>query len=223
MASVSTYFIKYRATALGIAAAGSSIGGVIYPIMLQNLFVSVDFGWGVRISGLVSAVCCIIATIAVSSLSPSKRADVYIGAKTFADTRYILLAIGSSLVALGLFIPFFYIVKYAQHLSISPKKTFYVLAVMNAGGVFGRIAPAYLSDSLGRFNLLTPSAFFSGLSCLVFWIFTKSLASLMMFAAVYGFFSGAFISVITPCVAQISDIRQIGIRIGMLYSIISFP
>lgn len=101
--------------------------------------------------------------------------------------------------------------------------SFYVLAVMNAGGVLGRIAPAYLSDTVGRFNLLTPSAFFSGLSCLVFWMFTKSLVSLMLFAVTYGFFSGAFISVITPCVAQISDIRQIGTRIGMLYTIISFP
>ncbi|KAG6914596.1 hypothetical protein DXG01_016430 [Tephrocybe rancida] len=215
-------------------------GGVVYPIMLQHLFVSVGFGWGVRISGLVSAACCIMATLAVRSLSPPKQTGLSIGVKTFTDTRYVLLAIGSSLVALGtcnndiwergcshvvpgLFIPYFYIVKYAEHLSISPKKTFYVLAVLNAGGIFGRIAPAYLSDSLGRFNLLTPSAFFSGLSCLVFWIFTKSLVSLMIFAAVYGFFSGAFISVITPCVAQISDIRQIGIRIGMLYTIISFP
>lgn len=100
---------------------------------------------------------------------------------------------------------------------------FYVLAVMNGGGVLGRIAPAYLSDTIGRFNLLTPCAFLSGLLCLVFWLFAKSLVSLMLFAALYGFFSGAFISVITPCVAQISDIRQIGIRIGMLYSIISFP
>jgi hypothetical protein len=49
------------------------------------------------------------------------------------------------------------------------------------------------------------------------------LVALMLFAAVYGFFSGAFISLITPCVAQISDISQIGTRIGMLYSIISVP
>ncbi|KAG5641469.1 hypothetical protein DXG03_005121 [Asterophora parasitica] len=123
----------------------------------------------------------------------------------------------------SLFIPFFYIVEYARHLSLPSQQLFYVLAVMNAGGVSGRIAPAYLSDFLGRFNLLTPSAFFAGLSCLVFWTFAKSLASLMVFAATYGFFSGAFISVLTPCVAQISDIRQIGIRIGMLYTIISFP
>lgn len=94
---------------------------------------------------------------------------------------------------------------------------------MNGGGIFGRIAPAYLSDTIGRFNLLIPSAFLSGFSCLVIWLFAKNLTTLMVFAVLYGFFSGGFISVITPCVVQISDIRQIGTNIGLLYSIISFP
>lgn len=44
-----------------------------------------------------------------------------------------------------------------------------------------------------------------------------------MFAGVYGFCSGAFISVIAPCVAQISETREMGMRIGMLYTITSFP
>ncbi|EAU80861.2 hypothetical protein CC1G_03037 [Coprinopsis cinerea okayama7 len=148
LASVSTHFLKYRATALGIAAAGSSF---------------------------------------------------------------------------GLFAPFFFIVEYARHLSIPNTTAFYVLAVMNAGGVFGRIAPAYLSDRVGRFNLLFPSALFSGLSCLVGWFWTKDLVGVMVFAAVYGFWSGSFISLITPCVAQISNLGEIGTRIGMLYTIISVP
>lgn len=224
LASVSTHFSKYRATALGIAVAGSSIGGVVYPIMLQRLFGSLNFGWGVRVSGLVSGVCCAAATLIVTSLPSPKTADTCtLNIKTFADSRYVLLAIGSSFVSLGLYIPFFYIVEYAHQLSIAPRMSFYVLAIMNAGGFFGRVSPAYLSDSVGRFNLLMPSAFFSGLACLVFWMFAKSLVAVMLFAVVYGFFSGAFISVITPCIAQISDIRQIGTRIGMLYSIISFP
>jgi MFS family permease len=123
----------------------------------------------------------------------------------------------------GLFIPFFYIIDYAHDLAIPTRMTFIVLAVMNAGGVIGRIAPAYLSDSIGRFNLLVPAAFLSGVLCVLFWMFARALVPLMLFAAAYGFTSGAFISVITPCVAQISDIRQIGSRIGLLYSIISFP
>ena len=106
---------------------------------------------------------------------------------------------------------------------MSDHMAFYVLAVMNAGGVLGRIAPAYLSDRLGRFNLLVPSAFLSGLSCIVFWFFAKSLVSVMLFSVVYGFLSGSFASVVNSCVAQISDMSQMGTRTGMLYSIISFP
>jgi MFS family permease len=124
---------------------------------------------------------------------------------------------------LGLFTPFFYIVEYARHLSISDRMSFYVLAVMNAGGIVGRVAPAYLSDRLGRFNLLFPSALFSGLACIIGWLFTKDITALMAFCALYGFFSGAFISLITPCVAQISDLSEIGMRIGMLYTTISVP
>ena len=113
--------------------------------------------------------------------------------------------------------------EYAKYLSISDDMAFYVLAVMNAGGVLGRIAPAYLSDKVGRFNLLIPSAFLSGLSCLVFWFFAKSFVSVMLFSVVYGFLSGSFVSVVNPCVAQIFEMSQMGTRLGMLYSIISFP
>lgn len=101
--------------------------------------------------------------------------------------------------------------------------SFIVLAVMNAGGVFGRIAPAYLSDRVGRFNLLVPSALLCGLSSLALWLPAQSFVLIVIFSVMYGFFSGAFISVITPCIAQISDIREIGRNIGILYSVISFP
>ncbi|KAJ6622076.1 MFS general substrate transporter [Mycena sp. CBHHK59/15] len=216
LSSVSTYFCKYRATALGIVASGSSFGGVMYPIMLQRLFQTVGFGWGVRISGLLSGVVCCIAIM-------TQRGACCKLSETLKDARFVLLAAGSCLVALGLFIPFFYIVDYAHDLAIPAHMSFIVLAVMNAGGVIGRVLPAYLSDAIGRFNLLAPAAFLSGLLCVLFWLFAKSLVPLMLFATAYGFTSGAFISVITPCVAQISDIRQIGSRIGILYSIISFP
>ena len=123
----------------------------------------------------------------------------------------------------GLFIPNFYIVDYAQAHNIESSTAFYVLAVLNAGGVVGRVAPSYLSDVFGRFNVLVPCAFLAGLATLVFWPFARSVAPVMLYAATYGFFSGAFNALIMPCIAQVSEIREIGSRIGMLYSIISFP
>jgi MFS family permease len=122
----------------------------------------------------------------------------------------------------GLFTPNFYIVNYAVSRNISPTTAFYVLAALNASSIIGRILPAALSDVFGRFNLIVPCLFLTGLSTLVLWSFANTLGLLIFYAIVYGFFSGAFNALIVPCIAQISDIREIGMRIGMLYSILSF-
>lgn len=240
LASVSTHFTKYRATALGIVAAGSSVGGVVYPIILQRIFISHGFRIGVLVSGLASAVACVVSALTVTTASkPTSPSHLLSGAKpkpkvqrklfdlkSITDTRFALLVVGSCFVALGLFTPFFYIVEFAHKLTtrtLEPFNAYYVLAILNAGGILGRVAPAYLSDRLGHFNLLFPAAFLSGLSCVSLWMGARSIATLLAFAAVYGFFSGAFVSLITPCVVQISEGREIGTRIGMLYTIISLP
>ncbi|KIK70008.1 hypothetical protein GYMLUDRAFT_535541 [Collybiopsis luxurians FD-317 M1] len=224
LSCVSTHFVKYRASATGLAVAGSGLGGVVFPIMLQDLFERVGFGWGTRISGLLCGVLCGISVITVTSTRPAGQTPTQLsGLKFLKDSNFMLLAAGGSLVALGCFIPYFYVVDYAQSLGIPSHMAFIVLALMNAGGIFGRVAPAILSDKIGRFNLLAPASFIAGLLILVSWIFAHNLATLIVFSVLYGFFSGAFISVVTPCVAQISDIREIGSRIGLMYSILSFP
>ena len=122
LSSISTHFSKYRATALGVAIAGTSVGplflflyfiflninlfpgGVVYPIVLECLFSKVGFSWGVRISGLVSAVICAIATLMVSSLFTQRKTAPYFDIRTLADIRFALLATGSIFVLLGEFI-----------------------------------------------------------------------------------------------------------------------
>ena len=122
LSSVSTHFSKYRATALGVAIAGTSVGelswdyfsfylfifgfpgGVVYPIILQSLFVHVGFGWGVRISGLVSSVICAISTLMVSSLFIQRKSAPYFDISALTDIRFALLATGSAFVLLGEFI-----------------------------------------------------------------------------------------------------------------------
>ncbi|KAL9038726.1 MAG: hypothetical protein Q9214_005167, partial [Letrouitia sp. 1 TL-2023] len=43
----------------------------------------------------------------------------------------------------------------------------------------------------------------------------------ILFAAFYGFSSGAFVSLAPALVAQISDIRQIGVRTGSMFAVVS--
>lgn len=54
-AIVAQYFDKKRAAAMGIVASGSSIGGVVFPIVLSKLLngTNIGFGWSMRIIGFI--------------------------------------------------------------------------------------------------------------------------------------------------------------------------
>jgi MFS family permease len=106
----------------------------------------------------------------------------------------------------------------------------YILAIMNVGGLIGRVVLSALSDRIGRFNILFTSALLSGLACLALWLPTPfvsasggRIALEVTFVLSFGFFSGGFIALINVCVAQISKTEEVGSRIGLLYCLVSFP
>ena len=62
---------------------------------------------------------------------------------------------------------------------------------------------------------------FSAIIVLALWLPSNGNAPIIVFAALYGFSSGAFVSLAPSLVAQISDVRQIGVRNGSLFAIVS--
>ena len=62
-----TWFYKQRGIAVGIAAAGSSLGGVIFPIMVQRLVTEVGFGWTMRICAFLVLGLLIVANVFIKS------------------------------------------------------------------------------------------------------------------------------------------------------------
>lgn len=82
---------------------------------------------------------------------------------------------------------------------------------------FGRILPAYLADRIGAFNVMIMFALLSGVVSLALWLPATGNSAIIVFASLYGFASGCILSIIPAMVAQISDIRQFGVRSGALY------
>lgn len=135
----------------------------------------------------------------------------------------------------GFYVPSFYIAEFVQVQADNPGSpedhiSIYIITIMNAGGLIGRILPSVLSDRVGRFNILFLSAFLSGVSCMCLWLPTsfvlapgKRIALEVAFASSFGFFSGGFIALINVCIAEISGAGKVGTRIGLLYCLISFP
>ena len=53
------------------------------------------------------------------------------------------------------------------------------------------------------------------------WIPSRSNAPIIVFAALIGFTSGAFVAMVAAVIGQISEIRQIGVRNGTNFFIVS--
>lgn len=65
-------------------------------------------------------------------------------------------------------------------------------------------------------------SYFTGILVLALWLPSSSNAAYITFAALYGFASGAFVSLAPAQIAHISKVEQIGIRTGVMFSIVSF-
>ena len=71
---VSTWFFQKRGAALGLVAAGSSLGGVIFPIMVVHLIPEVGFGWTMRICAFLILALLVFANLTVRSrIQPTRR------------------------------------------------------------------------------------------------------------------------------------------------------
>ncbi|KAF2457834.1 MFS general substrate transporter [Lineolata rhizophorae] len=222
VAILSTYFTTKMATAMGIAAAGSSLGGVIYPILFHKLIPQVGFPWAARVMGFT-----LLATVVVTNLVmkvrvlPASRRKI-IDRLAFRDPPFVLFVLGAFLAFMGLYAPFYYIQLYSIELNITGGDlTFYLLSIINAASVFGRVIPNFIADRTGPFNMMIPCAIFTGILALCL-IPIRSIAPLIMFCLLYGFFSGAFVSLPPTILVHLSPSRGIvGTRMGMCFAIVS--
>lgn len=216
------YFKKKRGLANGIAASGSSIGGVIYPIMFHKLQQQIGFPWATRVVGFVVLGTCSISLslLRMRFVPTQKRALIQLSA--FKDIHYVIFCVAMFLGFLGFYNFLVYVQSYAIQTGIvNDNLGFYLLSMLNAASSFGRITPNFIADHTGPLNMLAPAA--TATATLAYcWIAVHSTPSIIVLAILYGFCSGGFVSL--PPVVMISltkDMRDLGTRLGMCFAIMS--
>ena len=110
----------------------------------------------------------------------------------------------------------FYVQSYAlARTHITGDYAFYLLAIMNGSSTFGRVIPNFLADKFGPLNMLVPCTLAAGILCLG-WIDITGTAGITAFSIFYGFFSGAFVSLIPPTIVELTpDMAMVGTWMGM--------
>ncbi|PCG98839.1 Major facilitator superfamily domain, general substrate transporter [Penicillium occitanis (nom. inval.)] len=215
--AVNQYFFKRRPLAMGIASSGSSLAGVIFPIALNRMLnqSSLGFGWSVRIVGFIMLAMSIIACLAISSPAPRRKAGSLFLPEAWKNRSYTTQNIGIFLVMWGSFVPFFYIPGYANSVGIGIDLSNYLISILNAGSLCGRLLGGAMSNKLGRSNMMVASGASCGMLILC-WLAIKSHGGMIVFSLLYGFCSGIFIGLFPAQIAMTApQPNVIGCYVGM--------
>ncbi|KAJ8101775.1 major facilitator superfamily domain-containing protein [Lipomyces tetrasporus] len=211
VAVIPQYFTTKRSVATGIAASGSSLGG------LQP---QIGFGWATRVIAFIMLVtqAYVLAIMRVRTQSASKRK--LFDASVFHDLPYMTFTVVVFFGFVGVYIPFYYMEGYAVHHGIFSEETaFYLLSLLNGGSIFGRIIPNFLADKIGPLNIFIPCAVLTVVVAFS-WLSSTTAASVILVAFFYGFFSGSFVSLPPSVLVSLSpDMKMIGTRMGMSFAV----
>ncbi|KAJ5961158.1 uncharacterized protein N7479_008308 [Penicillium vulpinum] len=238
LALVGQYIKVKRAAAMGIVLAGSSLGGVIWPIAIDRLINEpiIGFPWTMRIVGFVMIPCFIFSCAAAKS--PNKpTATVESRDTNLANNGNVteqkdktqshraeamallrkpslqLLCLAMFIIYFGMFSPFFYTTSYAVEKGFSTSLAFYTVSIVNGASFFGRIIPGIIADKFGKFNCCITATISAGVIALC-WTKVTSVAGLVIWCAAYGFASGGILSLQQACAAQVATSTTLGLAIG---------
>ncbi|OJJ45906.1 hypothetical protein ASPZODRAFT_152862 [Penicilliopsis zonata CBS 506.65] len=235
LTAVNQHFLRRRPLAMGIASSGSSVAGVIFPLALNRMLnhTSLGFGWSVRIVGFLMLALGVVACATVSSRRrggetkrPSserneQRMFGFFIASAWSHPAYSLQVVGLFLVLWALFFPFFYIPAYAQSIGVDVGLSNDLIAILNASSLFGRLLGGVVANRLGRFNCLAGASAVCGVLILA-WLAVDSLAGMVVFSVLFGFFSGTVVGLLTATIAMTAPTPAvIGSYMGMALGVLS--
>ncbi|KAA8647985.1 uncharacterized protein ATNIH1004_003868 [Aspergillus tanneri] len=215
-----------RGAAMGIMVTGSSVGGVIFPIMISSMIQSTGYPWAMRTAAFLILGLQIIAILTVrprAKLAPKKMPAGRFAAP-FKEFPFVMLLLGIFVLTYGIFIPIDYLaVQGFEDAHMSEEMAQYLVSIFNAASLFGRLVAGYGADRIGRWNMFIIACSLSGIAEFAVWIPAKHSSIAIGFAIMFGFASGAFIGLSGALPVSVSPLPEIGYRLGVVFLAISIP
>lgn len=221
LASTAQYFHEKPAAAIGITVAGSSIGGVVFPVALeQMLYSSLGFACAVRVVGLILLGVHGLAMVSIRPHLPRRKRQS-LESDVAKEPGYIATICAIFILYLGLFTPFFRLPLYSHYHCMSTRMSFYLISILDGNPLFGRLIPGILAEQIGTLNMLSNSSCAAGILA-ISWTRMTTNAPRVFFAVLYGFSSGGIISLTAAAIANIPKRpREIGTYMGIGMGVLS--
>ncbi|KAM6504670.1 hypothetical protein FSOLCH5_015173 [Fusarium solani] len=176
-----------------------------------------------RICAFLVLALLIVANLAVRAFDapqPSKLLRQLV-IQPFKEPEFVLLVAGFLCFTYGIYVPINYLPVQALDAGMDPNLVEYLVPIINAASLFGRVFAGMTGDRVGRYNIFVVVCYLTGIRTLALWIPCNTTGGIIAFAALFGFCSGAYVSLVAPLVAQISPFVEIGFRTGLVFLVAS--
>lgn len=225
-AVVQRWFVKGRGIALGLVAAGSGMGALVFsPVANQLIF---SYGWrsAYLILALVFSGLLTLSALFLLS-SPSSRGMAAYGEAAADPVPEVAMSLsramgnatfrGLVLIAILSFAPIFllivHLVPYITDRGLSPAVAAGAVGMIGATSTLGRLMGGSLAERIGWMRGLALSNFVCALG--IAWLMAlSSPAMLYPFVVVFGFFYGARISQLMGSISFLFGTSSLGTLLG---------
>ncbi|MES0810693.1 MFS transporter [Roseibium sp. SCPC15] len=223
IADISHWFLKRRGLAVGCAACGNYLAGVLWPSIIQWSLATSDW----RETYLLIAVICLVTMVplalilrrpppeAALSASPSQNTFGSQSTGLSPATLQILLVIAGLACCVAMSMPQVHIVAYCVDLGFGVAPGADMIALMTGAGVISRLVSGFVADKIGGVRTLLIS---SVLQCAALFLFIpfNGLASLYLVSLIFGLSQGGIVPNYAVIVREYLPAREAGQRVGLV-------
>lgn len=218
-AAVGAWFTTKRALALAIAVSGIGVGNLVLNPLSAKLIDRIGWRETYRwyaVGGVIVLLAC--AVVARPAPRPAGPVDTQAVRNALRSPIFRWLYIAASLVTFALFVPFVHLTNYAKSRGISAGRAAFLVGLIGAFSVAGRVIFGLLGSRFGSKKLYLGAFTVLAASFLLWLAAGSSYAVLVVFTLVFGVSYGAFIALAPAVTSEEFGVSGLGAILGTLYT-----
>ncbi|KAF9414761.1 hypothetical protein BGZ94_000287 [Podila epigama] len=139
--------------------------------------------------------------------------------KVFKNPQFLSLTCAEVAASIGFLIPMYYFQTYSVFIGLTAQNGALIAGISSGASCLGRIALGFAADRMPKTIVVSICAWITAGSILIIWTLSKSFGVYMLFAIVYGFFAGGYVSLVPLVVSETFGSHQVSTVIGFMYAV----
>ncbi|GAA94245.1 uncharacterized protein L969DRAFT_16467 [Mixia osmundae IAM 14324] len=222
---VSQFFLKRRALALGISAAGSGAGGLVLSNTTRLAIDNISIKWALVINALISLVVLVPCVILIKGRVKATGARFEpLQVSWIWHPSFCYVWVWGFFSILGYILALYSLPAYATAgLGLSQTKGAALQSILAAGQMVGRPLIGWSLDLYGRFNMTILFTLIAGISCIAIWLPARSFGVLAFYALVQGICGGTIWASCSAVTAELIGLQDLGSALSIFWLAIVLP